>query len=78
MSGENNNISFNNSDQNIHTDIKNQNSIDNNNFTVTPWEVEGNVDYNKLIEKFGTFVITNEIIEKIKKNNRRSASFFKK
>ncbi len=67
MSGENNNILFNNSDQNIHTDIKNQNSKDKNSFTVTPWEVEGNVDYNKLIDKFGTFVIANEIIEKFKK-----------
>ena len=29
--------------------------------------MEGNVDYNKLIKKFGTFAITNEMIEKIKK-----------
>ncbi len=66
MSGENNNISFDSRDHNIQMDIKNQNNVDNN-FTVTPWEVEGNVDYNKLIKKFGTFAITNEIIEKIKK-----------
>lgn len=66
MSGENNNISFDSRDHNIQMEIKNQNNIDNN-FTVTPWEVEGNVDYNKLIKKFGTFAITNEIIEKIKK-----------
>ena len=46
-------------------DIKNQNNTDSN-FTVTPWEVEGNVDYNKLIKNFGTFAITDEIIEKIK------------
>ena len=66
MSGENNNISFDSRDHNIQMDIKNQNNVDNN-FTVTPWEVEGNVDYNKLIKKFGTFAITNEMIEKIKK-----------
>jgi tryptophanyl-tRNA synthetase len=66
MSGENNNISFDSRDHNIQMDVKNQHNIDNN-FTVTPWEVEGNVDYNKLIKKFGTFAITNEMIEKIKK-----------
>src|SRR5919112_529009 len=66
MSSENNNISFDIRDHNTQMDIKNQNNTDND-FTVTPWEVEGNVDYNKLINKFGTFAITNEIIEKIKK-----------
>jgi tryptophanyl-tRNA synthetase len=65
MSSENNNISFDIRDHNTRMDIKNQNNTDND-FTVTPWEVEGNVDYNKLINKFGTFAITNEIIEKIK------------
>ena len=65
MSSENNNISFDIRDHNTRMDIKNQNKTDND-FTVTPWEVDGNVDYNKLINKFGTFAITNEIIEKIK------------
>ena len=46
---------------------KDQNTADGNNFTVTPWAVEGNVDYNKLIEKFGTFPIKYELIEEIKK-----------
>ena len=61
MINENNNISFGNKDQKNNTQIINQNFIDNknNNFTVTPWEVEGDIDYNKLIEKFGTFEITN-------------------
>jgi tryptophanyl-tRNA synthetase len=36
-------------------------------FNVTPWEVEGEVDYNELIEKFGTKPISQEILEKIKK-----------
>ncbi len=46
---------------------KDQHYVDGNNFTVTPWAVEGNVDYNKLIEKFGTFPIKYELIEEIKK-----------
>jgi tryptophanyl-tRNA synthetase len=36
-------------------------------FNVTPWEVEGEVDYNELIEKFGTRPISQEILEKVKK-----------
>lgn len=36
-------------------------------FNVTPWEVEGDIDYNKLIEKFGTKPISQEILEKVKK-----------
>jgi tryptophanyl-tRNA synthetase len=44
-----------------HNDIQ-----QNSNFTVTPWEVSGDVDYNKLIEKFGTLPITNDILDKIK------------
>lgn len=35
-------------------------------FVVTPWSVEGEVDYDKLIEKFGTSKITPEILEKFK------------
>jgi tryptophanyl-tRNA synthetase len=35
-------------------------------FKVTPWEVEGEIDYNRLIEKFGTQSITTEIMEKVK------------
>lgn len=33
-------------------------------FKVTPWDVEGVVDYNKLIEQFGTSPLTDELIEK--------------
>ena len=33
-----------------------QNHANNNkDFSVTPWEVEGDVDYGKLIVKFGTY-----------------------
>ncbi len=37
------------------------------NFTVTPWEVEGDVDYGRLVEKFGTQPITPAILSKVKK-----------
>lgn len=36
-------------------------------FVVTPWSVEGNVDYRKLIEQFGTSKITEEIIERFRR-----------
>jgi len=34
-------------------------------FTVTPWEVEGDIDYEKLVEKFGTSKIDEELIARI-------------
>lgn len=36
-------------------------------FTVTPWEVKGFVDYDKLIKEFGTQPLTDEILERIHK-----------
>ncbi len=33
-------------------------------FKVTPWDVEGLVDYDKLIEEFGTSPLTDELLEK--------------
>jgi tryptophanyl-tRNA synthetase len=36
--------------------------------TVTPWEVRGEVDYDKLIEKFGTQKIDAKLLERIKKH----------
>ena len=35
-------------------------------FTITPWEVEGKIDYEKLIEKFGTERIDKELLERIR------------
>jgi tryptophanyl-tRNA synthetase len=35
-------------------------------FVVTPWKVEGDIDYLKLIEKFGTRNIDDTLLEKIK------------
>ncbi|MGM0405174.1 MAG: tryptophan--tRNA ligase [Thermoplasmatota archaeon] len=39
---------------------------ENDGFTVTPWEVEGNIDYEKLVEDFGTSKIDEELIERIR------------
>ena len=38
-----------------------------NHFKLTPWEVEGEIDYNKLIKQFGTEPITKSIIDKVMK-----------
>jgi tryptophanyl-tRNA synthetase len=48
---------------------KNNESDDNltDEFKVTPWQVEGKIDYNKLIERFGTQPITQGILDKVKK-----------
>lgn len=34
--------------------------------TVTPWEVKGNIDYDKLIQQFGTKEIPPTIYKKLK------------
>ena len=39
-------------------------------YRVTPWSVEGEIDYNKLIEEFGTQLITDELLERIRKHVR--------
>lgn len=39
-------------------------------FTVTPWEVKGDIDYDKLIEQFGTKHITKELLERIRKHTK--------
>ncbi len=38
------------------------------NFVVTPWEVKGKVDYDKLIEKFGTSRLTDDILKRVEKH----------
>ncbi|MFA5745868.1 MAG: tryptophan--tRNA ligase, partial [archaeon] len=35
-------------------------------FTVTPWEIEGKVDYEKLIKQFGTTELNKQILEKLR------------
>ncbi len=36
-------------------------------YSVTPWQVTGVVDYNKIVKDFGTRLISPEIIEKLQK-----------
>jgi tryptophanyl-tRNA synthetase len=38
---------------------------------VTPWEVRGKIDYDKLVKKFGTKLIDKKILEKIKKHTKK-------
>ncbi|MHB8566675.1 MAG: tryptophan--tRNA ligase [Nitrososphaerales archaeon] len=44
-----------------------ENNSQDQGFTVTPWTVSGNVDYDKLVDMFGTSKITAEILEKFRK-----------
>ena len=37
-------------------------------FVLTPWEVKGDIDYKKLIKEFGTEVIDDTLLERIKKH----------
>ena len=39
----------------------------NGKMVVTPWEVTGRVDYDKLVQEFGTQPLTSEILERLKK-----------
>ncbi len=54
------------SDTSNDEDDNNSTNNSKHDFKVTPWEVEGEIDYNKLIAQFGTQPITSEIIERIK------------
>ncbi|HJU14202.1 MAG TPA: tryptophan--tRNA ligase [Candidatus Nitrosotalea sp.] len=36
-------------------------------FTVTPWSVEGDIDYDKLIQKFGTEKISDQLLSRVEK-----------
>ncbi len=38
---------------------------DDDDFVVTPWEVSGDVDYDKLVERFGTSKVDEELIKRI-------------
>ncbi len=39
-------------------------------FVVTPWEVSGDINYNRLIKKFGIQKIDNTLLERIKKQTK--------
>ncbi|MFX1296342.1 MAG: tryptophan--tRNA ligase [Promethearchaeota archaeon] len=47
-------------------------------FVVTPWEVKGIVDYERLIKQFGTEKITNEILEILEKYTGELHPFLKR
>lgn len=57
-------------DNNNHRDNNENiphNEFENDFVRITPWEVEGHVDYDRLIKEFGTQPIDSEIIEKFQK-----------
>ena len=43
-------------------------SVNNEEMVVTPWEVSGRIDYDKLIREFGTQPLSPEILERIQKH----------
>ncbi len=47
-------------------------------FEVTPWDVEGNVNYQRLIEKFGTEKISNDLRSKIIQNAGENHLYLKR
>ena len=47
-------------------------------FVVTPWEVRGEVDYKKLVKKFGTQLITKELLARIKKHTGELHMFLRR
>lgn len=48
----------------------NDSKIDTNQI-VTPWKVEGKIDYDRLVKEFGTQIITPELLDRIKKHANR-------
>ena len=47
-------------------------------FIVTPWQVDGEVDYEKLIKEFGTTKITNDLIDRLAKHTGEIHHFVKR
>ena len=47
-------------------------------FEVTPWDVEGNVDYHRLIEKFGTEKVDEELKNRIVENAGENHLYLKR
>ncbi|HKX96458.1 MAG TPA: tryptophan--tRNA ligase [Candidatus Nitrosocosmicus sp.] len=65
ISFEKSNMTLDSSDIKIDNDLESD-SNDIKDFVVTPWKVEGDIDYSKLIERFGTYTIDDTLFEKIK------------
>ncbi|MEM5813229.1 MAG: hypothetical protein QXU71_02620, partial [Candidatus Aenigmatarchaeota archaeon] len=47
-------------------------------FEVTPWSVEGKVDYDRLTKEFGLKLIDNKILERIKKHTNELHLFLRR
>ncbi|MCS4541874.1 MAG: tryptophan--tRNA ligase [Euryarchaeota archaeon] len=47
-------------------------------FVVTPWEVSGEIDYEKLIEEFGVEPITDKLLKRIKKHTKELHMFLRR
>ena len=47
-------------------------------FKVTPWEVSGKIDYDRLIKEFGTQPLSSHLISKIEQHARKSHHFIKR
>ncbi|MBD3155937.1 MAG: tryptophan--tRNA ligase [Candidatus Aenigmarchaeota archaeon] len=47
-------------------------------YIVTPWEVKGDIDYDKLIQEFGTEKITENLLKKLKKHTGEIHHFLKR
>lgn len=48
------------------------------NFVVTPWEVSGEIDYNRLIQKFGTKKVDDALLQRIKKHTKNLHHFLRR
>jgi tryptophanyl-tRNA synthetase len=51
----------------INDKISENNRYENNSVRITPWEVEGEIDYIRLIKEFGTQPISSDILEHFEK-----------
>src|SRR3989338_3305693 len=49
-----------------------------NKYIVTPWEVKGNVDYEKLIKDFGTEAVDDKLLKRIEKHTGELHHFLKR
>jgi tryptophanyl-tRNA synthetase len=49
-----------------------------NEFVVTPWEVKGKIDYERLIKDFGLQPLTNELLKRLEKNTGELHFFLKR
>ena len=50
----------------------------NKEFKVTPWEISGEVNYDKLIKEFGTKKIDSSLLNRIKKHTKELHPFLKR